>query len=409
MGAAAIGFDAWCEACQLAQVLPGSPRAGARCMRCGTRLVAAPRFPELWGMLQQLDAVLAAWAGDAVPLATLLPERPVFLTDLTPPDARADDPDALRTQLAALARGDWHAVLAATIDGTRAEPGSPSEVARAEPGVLSEVARANHASLSNVARAGHGVRSDAARAIAHERAGDPTAAIAAWDRVLATGEDERARLARGSLLARARRHAEAAADLRRAGDSFAARWSRAALLVYAATEDPAGALDAGLLARARAEAGEASAFWSDPTVGRLVWSRLVERARIVNDADRARLRAAERELEHDTFWDRALLLVGWVRVGVPEEAARVAASLARDEARALAAEPALTGTPLRDVANAVARTIAAIDAGEPRRARDAIAGALAREDLRRFHLPCAACGRGSIGIDEVREAFPDEG
>jgi len=328
-------------------------------------------------MLQQLDAVLAAWGGNSVPLATLLPERPVFLTDLTPPDAYADDPAALRTQLAALARGDWRAVLAA-----------PEEL----------TGGADARSLSDVARA-----------IAHERLGDMAAAIAAWDRVLAAGEDERARLARGTLFARARRNVEAREDLMLAGVSFAARWSRAAMLVNDATKDPAATPDAGLLARARAEAGEASAFWSDPTVGRLVWSRLIEFASFATVSERSRLRAAERELEHDTFWDRALLLVGWVRVGAPEEAARVATPLARDEARALVAEPALTGGPLRDVAEAVARTIAAIDAGEPQQGRDAIAGALAREDLRRFRLPCARCGRGSIGVDEVREAFPDEG
>jgi len=119
VGASERGFDAWCEACQHAQSLAAPADPASRCARCGTRLPAAPRFVELWGMLQHLHAVLAAWAGDATPLATLLPERPAFLTDLTPPVAAPDDPAALRTQLAALARGEWSAVLAAPAARTR--------------------------------------------------------------------------------------------------------------------------------------------------------------------------------------------------------------------------------------------------------------------------------------------------
>ena len=330
-------------------------------------------------MLHQLAAVLAAWAGDVEPLAMLLPERPVFLTDLTPPAAHLDDPVTLRAQLAALARGDWRSALAT---------------------------------------AGEGPRADAARAIAHERVGDFAAAIAAWDRVLVAGEDERARLARGSLHARAGRYQEAERDLARAGDSFAARWDRGALLVIAAA-DGDGALDAARIARARAEAGEPSAYWSDPTVGRLLWSRTVERTlaatrhqRPANDAERARLRAAERELEHDTFWDRALLLVGWSRVGAKEEAARIAEPLATAEARAIGLEPAFAAAPgfaeasRRLADRALPISGRAIVARKPGRARRALAPLLSRDDLRRFRLPCVRCGRGSIGVEEVREASP---
>jgi hypothetical protein len=178
-----------------------------------------------------------------------------------------------------------------------------------------------------------------------------------------------------------------------------------------------------VLARARAEAREPSAYWSDPTVGRLLFSSVVARA-LRSDANEPRhasappraseetrslLRAAEGQLEHDTFWDRALALVGWVRVGAADEAERVAAPLARAQASALRAEPAIAGRPLHDVASAVAAATTAIDAGEPEVARRAIAGALAREDLRRFRVPCARCDRGSIGIEEVREALADEG
>jgi hypothetical protein len=162
------------------------------------------------------------------------------------------------------------------------------------------------------------------------------------------------------------------------------------------------------LAVARAEAGAPSAYWSDPTVGRLLWSLLVSRAQRGDANARALLRAAEAQLEHDTFWDRALLLVGWVRVGTADEAERVAQPLARREARALALEPALAGAPMRDVAHAVAETATAIEAREPSRARDALAGVIARKDLRRFRLPCARCGQGTIGVDEVLEDSADE-
>jgi hypothetical protein len=33
---------------------------------------------------------------------------------------------------------------------------------------------------------------------------------------------------------------------------------------------------------------------------------------------------------------------------------------------------------------------------------------IARKDLRRFRLPCARCGQGTIGVDEVLEDSADE-
>jgi len=329
-------------------------------------------------MLQHLDAVLAAWAGDAAPLATLLPERPTFISDLTPPAVEASDPAPLGDALAAVARGDWRAVLAAT-----AEAGSGA------------------------------ARALAARAIAHERLGEPAAAVAAWGAVLALGEDERARLARGALHARSGEWAHAEADLARAGDSFPARWDRAALLVVRAVREGAGGPDAATLAGARSEAGAPSDYWSDPTVGRLLWSLLTVRVAGASPslrvADRALLRAAETQFEHATFWDRAMLIVGWVRVGAPEEAARIAASLAHAQVEALLAEPALGGAPLADVTRALAAARDAVSASEPSRARHAIASALARQDLRRFRIPCARCGRGSIGVDEAQEFASGDG
>ena len=375
------GFDAWCESCQTPQRLATAPAPsrGARCPRCGAPLAAAPRFVELWGSLQHLDAVLGAWAGDFEPLATLLPERPRFVTDLTPPPARRGDPPARTAMLAALARGDWPGTLAAAAD---ADP-----------------------------------RARAARAIAHERQGDTEAALEEWSAVLAAGADARARLARGSLLAREGRYAAAVCELLLAGNSFEARWDRAALLVHEAAAAPDGVLDANPLAWARAEAGPASEYWSDPTIGRLLWSLLVERElgrggvgpQPLPDAARDVLRAAEAEFEHETFWDRAMRLVGWARLGAQEEAARTAAPLARQQAADLLDEPALAGEPLADLRHAVAAARSAMDLGDPVEARHNIAEAFARSDLRRFRIPCAACGRGAIGIEETAEQAPTGG
>jgi hypothetical protein len=373
VGPDGTAFDAWCESCQTAQRLEAAPTSGTRCARCSVPLVAMPRFVELWGELQHLDAVLGAWAGDVAPLAVLLPERPRFVTDLTPPEVAAGDPPARAAMLAAVERGDWRATLASPPDDD--------------------------------------VRAHAARAIASERLGQGVEALAEWDAVLAAGDDARARLARGALLARAGRFETAARDLELAGGAFEARWDRAALLVHEGIAASDGLPDAGRLARARTEAGPASDFWSDPTIGRLLWSLLVERELARGDAGprplpadtRAALRAAESEIEHDTFWDRAMLLVGWARLGAQDEAARIAAPLARRQSAALLDEPALSGQPLVDVTRALAAARSAMDTGDPVEARHNLAEAFARDDLRRFRIPCAACGRGAIGIEETTE------
>jgi len=364
------GFAVWCEACQTPDTLPAAPQ-GQRCPRCGAPYAASPRFVELWGELQHLDAVLGAWVGDPAPLAAILPERPRFVTDLTPPAPVAGDPPARRAALAALVHGEWSAVLASPPDD--------------DPRAL------------------------AACAIAHERTGDPGAALEAWGRVLGTFEDPRARLARGALLARAGRFEEAEADLARAGDGFEARWDRAAVRVERAVA-AGGAPDPAAVRAAREEAGPPSAYWSDPTVGRLLWTRLVEReaaARregepLAPDAV-ALLRAAEAGFEHATFWDRAMMLLGWARLGATGEVARLAAPLARELSAELLDEPALRGAPLHEVSEAVSGARAAMDMGEPVEARHTIAPAFAREDLRRFRLPCAACGRGTVGIESVED------
>jgi len=375
VGASASGHDVWCESCQTSATLPASP-TGQRCERCGATFTAAPRFVELWGELQHLDAVLGAWAGDIEPLASILPERPRYLTDLGPPESAPGDAPERLAVLAAVHRGEWHAVLAAAED--------------ADPRAL------------------------AARAIAHERLGERDAAIADWDRVLEAGEDARARLARGALLARAGRLDEAERDFARAGDSFESRWDRAALTLERAVAEGEGLPDEGTLLRARSEAGEPSAYWSDPTVGRLLWTLLVERALARQDAGAEpasleMLREAESEFEHATFWDRAMQLAGWAKLGALEDVARVAAPLAREQSAALLDEPALTGRPLTGVTQAVAAARSAMDMGDPVEARHDIHDAFARDDLRRFRIPCATCGIGTIGIEETAELPEQDG
>ena len=357
-------FDAWCEACQGAQA---APVAGAPCARCHTPLtVGAPRFAELWGALQETDAVLAAWEGDAQPLRVLLPERPRFVSDLAPPPVDAAEPVT-----ALVARGDYAGALAA------AEPRTP--------------------------------RGWAARAIAHERRGAFAAAQDAWTHVLAAGEDARARLARGSLRARAGAWAEAESDLALAGDGFEARWDRAAVRVHRAVEITPGLPDGRLIEQAQSEVGEVTAYWSDPTIARLLWTLLVERSLARQGPMRSEcpdtrvLRAAEGFFEFDSFWDRAMMLVGWARVGVKHEVARHASLLAEAHLHALTLEPPLRGAVLAPLAAAIETARRAVHLREPARARMALAPMIARSDLRDYRLPCAVCGVGTVGVDAVEE------
>jgi len=372
IGPSGGGTDAWCEACQLAQRLEGV--AAAVCASCGGPLTtSAPRFPELAGALAHLDAVLAGWTGDAAPLGSVLPERPRFRSDLAPPAPRAGDPAALAAVLAAAARGDWAAVIA-----------SPD---RDDPRAL------------------------AARAVALERRGEAAAAEAEWSRALAHGDDARARLARGTLRARAGEWDGAAGDFALAGGGPAACWNRAALRVHRAVAETPGLPDAREIAAARAEAGPASADWCEPTIGRLAFALLAERALArreageLGDLDLVALREAEDLLEHRTFWDRALVLAGWARLGTEGDgdAARVARPLARELAAELLAEPAVKGEALAGLRRGIERAWDHIATFEPRQARAAIAPALADPVLQRYRLPCLACGRGSVGVDAWSE------
>ena len=373
---------AWCEACQAGVVLPRDAAPGrARCQRCGGPLATESlRSEELWGEIQHLAAVLDAWRGDPGPLASLLPVRPRFITDLTPPEPAEEDDHATRAALATLARGafgDARARLEEAVEDGRG-----------------------------------GARLWQALAVAYERLAQPSLAEWAWSQVLERGESQTARLARGVLEARRGDFEGARDDHERAGDGFEARGDRAALMVLEAVAGTPGLPDPGVLPRARAAAGEIAPYWSNPTVGRLLWSLLIERAgarAARGDAARAAcadervLRAAEREIEFHTFWDRALVVHGYAALGMTSDAARAGAALALELAAALAGEPCLRGVAARPIAAALEAALAAVRAGDPAAARSALEPLLQRQDLARYRMPCGHCGAGSIGIDKVED------
>jgi hypothetical protein len=397
--------QAWCEACHASPVLEAGAESAA-CPSCGAPLaVTNPRFPELWGELQNLSAVLAAWIGDTAPLAAILPERPRFLTDRTPPEPWPDDPPAVRDALGLVASGAFASGRAAL-----------AAILASEPGVA------------------HAWR---ALAIAAERTGTPSLAEVACGRALTLlrpGGNERMahalRLERGALRARRGDRAGAREDFDAAGDGREARWNRAALAVIDSVVTGDGVPPAPVIAGARAEAGEPSPYWSEPTIGRLLFALLVERAiarqKTANpvasgvaagpdsagigdaSADAQALRTAEALLEFDTFWDRALVLHGYAALNLRDDARRISAALARDVVEEIATEPCLRGPAAGAIAEGIARARAAVGAGDPERAMAALAPLTERADLRHFRIPCAHCGRGSVGVDEVAEDQGEE-
>ena len=379
-------YDAWCEACQEGQVVAA---ASAACPTCGAPLSTdAPRFTEIYGALQNLAAVLAAWDGDPDLLGELLPDRPRFLTDLDPPKLSAEDDAETRTALTLLASGAYAEAL------ERLERLAPSR---------------DEARLWR------------ALAIAAERRGDLERAEDALTRALASGDSAQIRLERGALRAKRGDFAAAAADLARAGERFEARWNRAALSLIEAVAVSAGLPDPIVIATARRDAHGSSGDWSDPTVGRLLWSLLIERiggeganvdgSETGADPDQPpeehvdvqALRAAETEFEFDTFWDRAMILEGYSRLGLVAEAARVASPLALELASQIAAEPALRGEAAAGILAVLEAAILAIGQNRPGQACDAVVSLIQREDLRHYRVPCRYCPHGSIGVDEVLE------
>jgi hypothetical protein len=373
IGPRGAAIDAWCEACQRGATVPREAPP-PRCA-CGAKLtLGAPRFVELSSTLQHLDAVLAAWLEDAAPLGAILPERPRFLTDLTPPDAAPGDDAATRDALGALRAGAWRRALT-SLSALRAAGGATGRVARAV-------------------------------GIAAERTRDLALAERAYDRALAAEDDPATRLARGALRATRADFAGARDDFAHAGDRREVRWNRAALAIVEAVAVTPGLPAAAVIAAAREEAGPPSEYWSDATVGRLLWSLLVERARSRAPRDGAAcvdarvLRAAEGELEHETFWDRALVAHGYAALGMKDEAGRASAPLARERLSRLMEEPFARGTTLGPALRAIA---SALDAGGPAAARVAVTALARRAEVSRYRLPCARCESGAIGVDEVVE------
>jgi hypothetical protein len=115
------------------------------------------------------------------------------------------------------------------------------------------------------------------------------------------------------------------------------------------------------------------------------------------------LRAAESEFEHDTFWDRGMALAGFAALGMPEEAAAVAAPLALGRARSFAAEPFLRAAGTEAMRAAAGSALAAIERGDAAAADAALAPLATREDLRQYAVPCSACGRGRLRAEALEE------
>jgi len=344
-----------------------------------------PRFEELLGDLQHLDAVLAAWAGDPSRLAAILPERPRYLTDLTPPSSSDGDPFPVREALARLRAGAY------------------ADARRMLESVVADRTNAGDPRLWQ------------ALGIAAQRTGEPVLAESVFGRAL---EREPALAAtwldRGALRARRGDYAGARADFARAGEGREARWNRAALAVLEAVAVTPGLPDATVLHAARESAGEPSAYWSEHTIGRLLWTALVERARTRGEGDAAAcvdervLRAAEAEFEFHTFWDQALVVHGYASLGMNREAATAASPLALELLDTLQREPAISGPAGKEFRSALIEASAAARDGDPGRASAALALLLSRDDLRHYRVPCQACGRGTIGVDAVEDR-PESG
>jgi len=379
VGPSATGLDGWCESCQSAYGLPPGAGADAACPDCGLRLSTDElRFEEFYGELQNAAAVLAAWDGDPGPLDELLPERPRFLTDLTPPDLLPGDPPEVRAALEAVRTGRF------------AEARHRLETQAAAPGGEGRAARLWRA-----------------LGIASERTGGPEVAEDCFTRALGSGaagaDEQRLRLARGCLRARRGDFEGARVDLAEAGDGREARWNRAALLLLGAMARTPGLPGRDVIESARAEAGEPSSHWCDFTVGRLLWTLLVERTRAPGRPDPDALRQAEGLFEFDTFWDRALVVHGYATLGMKREASASASALAGNLLGVLAREPFLRSPPAAPLAAAVLRAAQAAAGQEPGVALREVRALMGRGDVRRYRVPCARCGRGSIGVDGVEE------
>jgi hypothetical protein len=147
-----------------------------------------------------------------------------------------------------------------------------------------------------------------------------------------------------------------------------------------------------------------SDYWSEPTVGRLLWTLLVERAR--ERPTPARCARASRSSSSTPSGTAPLVAHGYAAAGLSSEFTRVARPA-----------PASCWPPWR----ASRRSAHARGARESRpgswRARGGGPGAAARRGAggrvrgcsgapicARYRVPCGACGRGSIGVDALEES-----
>ncbi|HYM81777.1 MAG TPA: tetratricopeptide repeat protein [Candidatus Limnocylindria bacterium] len=388
IGATAAGVDAWCEGCQTSATLSAGQTAGS-CTGCGGGLtVSEPRFEELYGELQNLAAVLAGWDGDPAPLGELLPDRPLFLTDLNPPAAQAEDAPEVRKALGLLVAGAF-AGAGVLLEGLLADPVIPAEM-RSGPAA--------------------DARLWFALGVAAQRTGQLAVAEAAYGRTLALAPDHLpARLDRGALRARRGDHVGAKQDFAVSGTGREGRWNRAALAVIEAVASGRDLPAPELLQSARAEAGSPSPYWSDHTVGRLLWTTLVERARTRTGGeapaggDESVLERAQAELEFQTFWDRALVIHGYASLGMRRELETVAAPFAVELLNRLVDEPFLRGEAGREMRTSLETALQAARERSAGAARQPIVELLERQDLRHYRVPCLRCGKGSLGVDAVED------
>ncbi len=191
------------------------------------------------------------------------------------------------------------------------------------------------------------------------------------------------------------------------GDHMEARWNRAATLLIRAVASSQGMPDAATIRAARAEAGEPSPYRSDHTVGRLLWTLLIERAitanRVPTVADGLVLRSAEQELEFRTFWDRALVVQGYAVLGMKAQAGDAAAALAEELLGRLAAEPFARGPAGAWLSAALAVVVAGVRERRPGDALAAVRTLMERPDVSRYRVPCNACGHGSLGVESLED------
>jgi hypothetical protein len=140
-------------------------------------------------------------------------------------------------------------------------------------------------------------------------------------------------------------------------------------------------------------------------VERLLWTLLVERtlAQLPDGPglDERTRDAAGALLGSGAFLDRALVLRGYAQLGLGREAAAVATRLGVTLAGELGREPFLHSPPAAPLAAALLRAAQALDGGGTPEALRELRALLEREDVRNQRVPCARCGRGTVGATFV--------